>query len=129
MKPRSAKAKGRAWCKEVKKQLMQQFADAIDESDITIMPTSYPGEDLKFTSRVRHVLDNTSFECKHDLGISVWQAYHQAQANAGKYTPVVAMKKHKDEIAVLHLEFCIKLLRDSYNLKQLLASREVEEVK
>ena len=98
MKVQSGKAKGR--------RLQQWTRDALVESlnihpeDIESRSMGAAGEDLIMSRAARQAFPY-SIECKNQEKINIWSSYDQAKENAGKYTPIVVLKRNNVKPLVL----------------------------
>ena len=98
MRPQSAKAKGR--------RLQQQFRELLIEKldihpeDIENRSMGAGGEDLIMARAAREKFPY-SIECKNQEKINIWSSYDQAKENAGKYTPIVVLKRNNVKPLVL----------------------------
>ena len=111
MKPQSAKAKGRVFQQKVRDMLLEN-APELELDDIRSTSMGCGGEDLQFSPAARRVYD-ISIECKNQESLSVWKAYEQAEANSGKYEPVLFMKKNrKKALVVVDADYFIKLMNN-----------------
>jgi hypothetical protein len=69
------------------------------------------GEDIILTPAARKLIPY-SFECKNQERIQMWKFLEQAEANAGKHTPVLVVKKNRTKpYVVLDLDEWIKLIK------------------
>lgn len=109
MKPRSAKNKGKLWQNRVRSYLLEVFPD-LEEDDIHSTTMGDQGEDLQLSPKARKVLHNTSWECKSGKSKTIWDTMRQAKANAGKYRPVGAMKKGRQELVVMELKDFLEII-------------------
>ena len=98
MKTQSAKAKGR--------RLQQWFRDLLIEKlsvhpeDIESRSMGAGGEDLIMARAAREKFPY-SIECKNQESINIWKSYEQAKENAGKYEPIVVLKRNNTKPLVL----------------------------
>jgi hypothetical protein len=108
MKPASAKAKGRALQDWIRLKLIEEFD--MYEEDIKTAVMGESGEDIKMARAAREKFP-FSIEAKNVEKLNVWEAYEQAKENAGKYEPIVVMKKNrKKPLVVIDAESFIKLM-------------------
>lgn len=98
MKPQSAKAKGRALQKMVRDILL--LDERLKEDDVQSRSMGAGGEDLMLSPAAREIYP-VSIECKNSERVNVWEAYKQAQANAGNYIPVTVIKKNRHKPLVV----------------------------
>ena len=66
----------------------------VHPEDIEYRSMGAGGEDLIMARAAREKFPH-SIECKNVERLNVWDAYEQAQANCGKYEPIVVMKKNR----------------------------------
>ena len=98
MKTQSAKAKGR--------RLQQWFRDLLIEKldihpeDIESRSMGAGGEDLIMARAAREKFPY-SIECKNQEKLNIWESYKQACDNAGKYEPIVVIKRNNQKPLVL----------------------------
>ena len=109
MKTQSAKSKGR--------RLQQWFrgllitALHIDEADLESRSMGAGGEDIMMAKAARHLFPY-SVECKNQEKLNVWSAYEQAETNAGKFEPLVVIKKNRrNPLVVIDAEYFVNLHR------------------
>ena len=108
MKPSSCKAKGRALQDWIRLKLIEEFD--MYEEDIKTAVMGESGEDIKMARAAREKFP-FSIEAKNVEKLNVWEAYEQAKENAGKYEPIVVMKKNrKKPLVVIDAESFIKLM-------------------
>jgi len=107
MKVQSAKSKGR--------RLQQWFRDLlitsldIDDADLESRSMGAGGEDIMMAKAARHLFPY-SIECKNQEKLNIWSAYDQAKSNAGKFEPLVIVKKNrKTPLAIVDAEYFVKL--------------------
>lgn len=102
MKTKSAKAKGRRACAEVK-ELLLAHAPELSEQDIFIPATSQPGEDIRLSEKAVKIFPFL-FEVKNQESIQIWQAYKQALSQKEKSSiekaPIVFFKRNRSDILV-----------------------------
>lgn len=110
MKPKSAKAKGRQLCKELKKAIHQIFPE-LGEDDVIVRSSGAAGEDLILSPKARGLLP-VSFECKNVEKIRLWESLEQAESNAQDWQPVlVCRRNHGKTYAVIDVMEFLALLR------------------
>ena len=110
IKTSSAKAKGRNLQKWVREKLIEELN--IHPEDIESRSMGAGGEDLIMARAAREKFPH-SIECKNVEKLNVWEAYEQAEANAGNYEPIVVMKKnHKKPLVVVDAEYFIGLFKN-----------------
>ena len=93
MKSRSSKAKGRRAVSELRDVILAAFPQ-LEPEDITLVPTSVGGEDLKLSPKARRCWP-FSTEVKNREALNVWAAIRQAEANSGGRPPAVAFRRNK----------------------------------
>lgn len=108
MKPQSAKAKGRRFQQWIAKQLIERLG--IHPEDIESRSMGAGGEDLILAKAAREKFP-FSVEAKNQERVNIWKSYQQAQENAGKYIPLLCIKKNRTEpLVVLSFNDFISLL-------------------
>ena len=113
MKPQSAKAKGRRLQKEFRELLIEKLN--IHPEDIESRSMGASGEDLIMARAAREKFPY-SIECKNVEKLNVWDAYKQAEANKGKYEPIVVMKKNNTKaLVVIDAKYFVNLHNESTN--------------
>ena len=106
MKPQSAKAKGRKLQQWVRDKLIEHRE--VHPEDIESRSMGAGGEDLIMARDARQKFP-FSIECKNQEKLNVYDAYAQAEANAGDHEPILFMKrKYKKPLVVIDAEFFIK---------------------
>ena len=109
MNPSSAKAKGRVLQKWVRDKLIEMLD--VHPEDIESRSMGAGGEDLIMARAAREKFPH-SIECKNVEKLNVWEAYDQAEANCGKYQPLLIMKKNgKKPLVVVDAEYYFKLFK------------------
>jgi hypothetical protein len=107
MNPSSAKAKGRRLQQWVRDKLIEMLD--VHPEDIESRSMGAGGEDLIMARAAREKFPH-SIECKNVEKLNVWEAYDQAEANCGKYQPLLIMKKNgKKPLVVVDAEYYFKL--------------------
>ena len=108
MKTQSAKAKGRRLQKEFRNLLIEKLN--IHPEDIESRSMGASGEDLIMDPEPAREKFPYSIECKNVEKLNVWDAYKQAEANKGKYEPIVVMKKNNTKaLVVIDAEYFVNL--------------------
>jgi hypothetical protein len=109
MNPSSAKAKGRRLQQWVRDKLIEMLD--VHPEDIESRSMGAGGEDLIMARAAREKFPH-SIECKNVEKLNVWEAYDQAEANCGKYQPLLIMKKNgKKPLVVVDAEYYFKLFK------------------
>ena len=98
MKTQSKKSKGRRLQKWVREQLIEKLN--IHEEDIESRSMGAGGEDLIMARAAREKFPY-SIECKNQEKLNIWESYKQASDNAGKYEPIVVIKRNNQKPLVL----------------------------
>lgn len=111
MKSRSGKQKGRRAVAELRASILAAFP-VLEEDDITLVPTSVGGEDLKLSPKARKLFP-FSVEVKNQEKLNVWEAIKQAEANAdGKHPAAVAFRRNRHPLWVaVSLDTMLDLLK------------------
>jgi len=109
MKTQSKKAKGRNLQKYVRDLILKTFPK-LEPDDVKSTSMGAGGEDVQLSPAARKLFPY-SVECKSLKAIAVYKYYEQAQANAGKYEPLVVIKaNHKKPLVLLDAEYFFKEL-------------------
>ena len=88
----SAKAKGRRLQLWFRSLLIERLD--LHEEDVQSTGMGQPGEDIQLARAAREKFP-FSIEAKNQERLNVWAAWEQANANAGKYEPILVIKKNK----------------------------------
>lgn len=108
MKTSSCKAKGRNLQKLIHDLIYEHFPH-LEEGDVRSTSMGASGEDLLLSPAARKALP-VSIEAKNQEKVNVWASYEQAKGNAGKYEPLLVIKKnHKKPLAVVDLNYFLSL--------------------
>jgi len=111
MKTSSKKNKGRVLQQWVRDRLLE-LSDELEPDDIRSTSMGAGGEDVQLSPAARKQFQ-ISIECKNVEKLNVWDAYQQACENAGKYTPILVMKKNrKKPLLVIDAEYGLSLLKE-----------------
>ena len=110
MRSRSSKNKGvrlQNWTRD----LLLSLSSKLEPDDIGVAVMGESGEDIKFSPAARREFQGISIECKNVEKLNCWDAYAQAEVNAGDYEPVVVFKKNrKDPKVMVDARFFFKVL-------------------
>ena len=110
MKTQSAKAKGRRFQQWVRDQLIEKLN--VHPEDVESRSMGAGGEDLIMARAAREKFP-FSIECKNVEKLNVWEAYKQAKENAGKYVPIVVMKKNQEKpLIVIDAEEFVNIMEN-----------------
>ena len=110
MKVQSGKAKGRRLQQWVRTLLIEKLG--VHEEDIESRSMGAGGEDLIMARAAREKFP-FSIECKNVEKLNVWEAYKQAKENAGKYVPIVVMKKNQEKpLIVIDAEEFVNIMEN-----------------
>ena len=113
MKTQSAKAKGRRLQQWIRDILVEKLN--IHPEDIESRSMGAGGEDLIMARAAREKFP-LSIECKNQESLNVWKSYKQAEANSGKYQPVLFMKRNNQKaLVVVDAEFFVNLFKKGEN--------------
>ena len=111
MKTRSAKAKGRRACQDVK-ELFEKYAPDLKPGDIEVTSSGVVGEDLKLSPAAR---DLYPFVCevKNQESLEIWKALEQAESHSRDgLVPLLFFRRNRSKLFVaLDAESFIKLVR------------------
>ena len=109
MKPNSRKAKGRYLQNIVRDRIIKLYP-VLGKDDIRTSLMSEAGADIKLTSHTARKLFPYSIECKNQEKLNIWSAYEQAEANAGKFEPLVVIKKNRrNPLVIVDAEYFVNL--------------------
>ena len=104
----SRKAKGRNLQKEVVSVIIKNFPH-LSEDDVRSTSSGAAGEDVLLSKAARAVFP-FSIECKATERFNLWDAYKQAESNAGEYEPLVIHRKNRTKpVAIVSLEYLVDL--------------------
>ena len=68
------------------------------------------GEDL-ILARAARLVFPFSVECKNQERVNLWEAYDQANANAGQWEPIVFLKKnHRKPLVLLDAHYFLEMI-------------------
>jgi len=110
MKPQSAKSKGRKHQQWLRDLIYKTFP-ILKAGDVESRSMGAGGEDIMLSPKARKLFP-FSVECKSKKAIAIYKDYEQAQANAGKYEPLLVVKaNHKKPLAILDVEYFMKLVK------------------
>ena len=110
MKTQSAKAKGRRLQQWVRDLLIEKLD--VHPEDIESRSMDAGGEDLIMARAAREKFP-FSIECKNVEKLNVWEAYKQAKENAGKYVPIVVMKRNQEKpLIVIDAEEFVNIMEN-----------------
>lgn len=110
MKTQSAKAKGRRLQQWVRDLLIEKLD--VHPEDIESRSMGAGGEDLIMARAAREKFP-FSIECKNVEKLNVWEAYKQAKENAGKYVPIVVMKRNQEKpLIVIDAEEFVNIMEN-----------------
>ena len=84
----------------------------VHPEDIESRSMGAGGEDLIMARAAREKFP-FSIECKNVEKLNVWEAYRQAKENAGKYVPIVVMKKNQEKpLIVIDAEEFVNIMEN-----------------
>ena len=113
MKPQSRKQKGRKFQQWVRDLLIEKLD--IHPEDIESRAMGSSGEDLIMARAAREKFPY-SIEAKNQERLNIWAAWEQANANAGKYEPILVIKKNNVKpLVVVDAESFVQLIMDKDN--------------
>ncbi len=117
IKPQSAKAKGRLGQQLIRDKILEKFSPILEADDVRSTSMGAGGEDLQLSPLARRVLSNTQWESKARKAFAVYTDYEQAKTH-GKGEPVLVIKgDRKKPLAIIDLDFFLKLLYNEYTGK------------
>lgn len=98
--PRSRKAKGREFQKEIRQRLLDLYPE-LEEDDIKCALMSEHGEDIKLSPAARKLIPY-SIEAKRQEKLNIWSAIKQSEDNAKDgCNPLVVFKRNRGKIYVI----------------------------
>lgn len=110
MKPSSAKQKGRVFQQFIVAKLLALFPQ-LEPDDCQNRSMGAGGEDVMLSPAARK-LAPISIECKNQEALNIWSSFAQCKANAGKYQPVLLIKRNRTQpLAVVDLDYFLELLK------------------
>lgn len=110
----SRKQKGRLFQQLIVKKLLELFPQ-LESDDCQNRSMGAGGEDVMLSPAARR-LAPISIECKAQESVSIWNAFAQCKANAGKYQPVLFIKRNRTQpLAVIDLDYFLTLLKGKTN--------------
>jgi hypothetical protein len=113
MKVSSGKAKGRRLQQWMRSLLIEKLD--IHPEDIESRAMGSSGEDLIMARAAREKFPY-SIEAKNQERLNIWAAWEQANANAGKYEPILVIKKNNVKpLVVVDAESFVQLIMDKDN--------------
>ena len=117
MKPKSAKAKGRALQNLVRDKLRSIFVHTtrmprLEEDDIKSQTMGMSGEDIVLSPKAREMIPYC-FECKNVERLQFWKTVEQVEANTKRDNiPAIVMKKNrKKPYVAIPLDHFITILK------------------
>jgi len=115
IKVSSAKAKGRAFQREVVDGLKTAFN--LEDSDVVTSPASVTGVDIILSNKAKELFP-FSVECKRTEKLDIWGALAQAEANGGELQPLLVFRRNNSRAyAVLELDYLVKLMQELKRLR------------
>jgi len=114
-KPASARARGRAFEKEVLAHILETFA--LTEDDARCAGASVPGVDIVLTAAARAKV-GLSIECKNQKAFNIWGALEQAKKNTKDGTvPALVFRRTgaRDLWIAVPLSHYLELRRDEHD--------------
>ena len=110
MKTSSAKSKGRRLQQWVRCLLISTFD--LEPDDVHSRSSGAVGEDVMLSPKARAIFPY-SIECKNVEKLNLWEAWKQAEANAGGYEPLLIIKRNRQKpLAVVDAEHFIGVLNE-----------------
>lgn len=116
MKTSSAKAKGRKLQQWVRDKIIEAFKGfGVDPEDVKSTSMGAGGEDIQLSPFARNYLP-VSIECKSHKSMAIYSLYDQAEANSGRYEPLLVVKvNNRKPLAVVDFEYYLKLERNQHD--------------
>ena len=112
MKQKSRKAKGRRLQNYVRDRILKTFRH-LKSKDVVCVENFAPGPDI-ILSKTARKLCPYSWEIKNQEKMkTIYNFYKQSKKNAGKFEPVVVMKRNsRDPLVVIDFEHFLELIKD-----------------
>ena len=108
MKSRSAKNKGKRLQNKVRDLILEKF-DTLEDDDVRSTTMGDSGEDVLLSPAARKLFP-FSVECKNQEKLNIWESYKQASDNAGKYEPIVVIKRNNQKpLVLIDAEYFVRL--------------------
>ena len=108
IKRNSAKAKGRAFQKEIAEILKEAYQ--LEDRDVVSTPASVPGEDILMSKLAKKRIP-FSIECKNQETTMIWQCIKQCEDNTPKgRIPLIVFKRNRSDI------YCVMKFKDLLGL-------------
>lgn len=120
MKISSCKAKGRRLAQFTKDLILKKFP-SLSDSDINVVPSSVPGDDLWLSPLAKAKMP-FAFECKNTERASIWDWIKQTEKRKSELTPLIVFSRNRSKTyAVIEFERLLDVLfseGDSYANRQ-----------
>jgi len=112
--PRSRKAKGAAFTKEIVQSILNAFPD-LAEADLRPVPSSVPGNDVWMSDKAAKLL-NLDIEAKRQESVKIWEWLKQVEDRVEKKKsselPIVVFRRSKSKAYVcLDFDRFLQLLK------------------
>ena len=108
MKSRSAKNKGKRLQNKVRDLILEKF-NTLEDDDVRSTTMGDSGEDVLLSPAARKLFP-FSIECKNQEKLNIWESYKQASDNAGKYEPIVVIKRNNQKpLVLIDAEYFVRL--------------------
>ena len=108
MKSRSAKNKGKRLQNKVRDLILEKF-NTLEDDDVRSTTMGDSGEDVLLSPAARKLFP-FSVECKNQEKLNIWESYKQASDNAGKYEPIVVIKRNNQKpLVLIDAEYFVRL--------------------
>ena len=108
MKARSAKNKGKRLQNKVRDLILEKFQQ-LEPDDVRSITMGDSGEDILLSPAARRLFP-FSVECKNQEKLNIWESYKQASDNAGKYEPIVVIKRNNQKpLVLIDAEYFVRL--------------------
>jgi len=113
MKVQSGKAKGRRLQQLVRDAILDMFPE-LEPDDCRSTAMGSSGEDIQLSPKARATIP-ISVECKARKSFKTFYDFYEQARGQGKGEPVVVIKQDRAKpLALVDMQFLLKLLRDSY---------------
>lgn len=119
----SRKSKGRNLQKEVVSQILK-YMPFLHPSDVQSTSMGASGVDVKLSKAAQDVFP-FAIECKATEKFNIWEAWKQAEANAGDLNPLVVHRKSRTKpLAIVELDYFISVHAECDRLAKLVEGKK-----
>jgi Holliday junction resolvase len=111
MKPKSAKAKGKGYEREIAKLINKKFGGDARRTPCSGALPDWPGDITKLPKEMAQFC----IECKKQETLRVWQWLEQAEREAGRKTPVLVFSRNRSKsYAVIEFNDFLELVLNAW---------------